>query len=157
MERCNEDERGSVDTTGHKKSGPDFDHCTEARVGPCEPKGDDETERCDDASGDSAEKEGIETGDAMQGDDWDAESSEGDWRGVCEQSEAGGFERGEAEANKKGSADSNGSAEACCTFKKCSEAEGYEHQLKTAVAGDAEKTTLQKLKTSRGGDELIHE
>ncbi len=43
-----------------------------------------------------ARSSGIEAGDSVQGDDGNAECTEGDGRGVREQSEAGCFEAGKS-------------------------------------------------------------
>ena len=129
----------------------------EAGKGPDEPKRNEDTEGSENPAHDSGEKERIEVGDAVEGDDGSAECSEGDGGGVGEESQTCGLKRWEAESDEDRSADGYGSSEARCSFEEGAERERDQEKLEAAVWGDADETVLQ-LRESAGADgELIQE
>ena len=68
----------AVAGSGDEDSGPYLDHGFEAGKGPDEPKRNEDTKGSENPAHDSGEKERIEVGDAVKGDDGSAECSEGD-------------------------------------------------------------------------------
>ena len=132
---------------GDEDGRPDFEHGAEAGIGPDQPEGNHHAEEGQDDGDGFGEGEEVETGDAVQGDDGNAEGAEGHGSGVGEQRESGGLKGTEAEADEDGSADGDGSAEAGGAFKEGAEGEGDEEELQAAVVGDVGEAFLE-------GDEL---
>jgi len=114
---------------GDEDCGPDLQHCAEAREGPDEPEGNDDTERREDATDDSREKERIEISDTVECNDGCAQGPEGDGSGVGQEREACGLKRGEAQSDEDGSADGHGGPEACCAFEEGTECECDQQKL----------------------------
>src|SRR5215469_13147107 len=157
MECRDESQCSAVYSSSDEKGRPHLEHCAEAGEGTGEPEGDDEAEGCDDAGGDAAEEERVESGYSVERDNRKSKRPEGDGCRVGEQSETCGFERVEAEADEEGPADGDGGSEAGGTFKEGPEAKGDEHKLEAAVGRDAEEAVLQKRESARASNEVIHE
>lgn len=136
---------------------PDLEHATETGEGRDEPEWDENAEGCEEDADGARKLQGIETCDAVESDDGGAEAAKRDGRGICEESEGGGLEGAEADADEKGSADGERSAEAGCALKEGTEGEGDKEELKAGVLRDTGKALLEESEASGAGGELVHE
>ncbi len=85
----------------------------------------------------------IEAGHAGQRDDRRAQGAKGHRRGIGDEREARGGERGEAQADQDGAGHRHRGAEAGGTLEEGAEAEGDEKKLQPPVAGDAGDAVLE--------------
>ena len=85
VEGRDEKECDAVGSASDEDGGPYLEHCAEACEGPDEPEGNEKQKGARIRPMTRPRRTGIETGDAVEGDDGDAESSEGDRRSIGEQ------------------------------------------------------------------------
>ena len=108
-----------------------------------------------DRGGGAREREQIDAGDAVQGDERNPHRAECHGSSVGEQREARGLQRLESETDKDGGADSDGSAESGGSLKERAEREGDEQKLQAAIGRDAGEALLQSDEGSGLDGEVV--
>ena len=143
MEVGDEELRRRERNAGHGQGRPDLSRFLEAAISPDQPEGDDEGEERQLPADHGAELANVEPGDAGQGDDGRAQRPEGHRRGVGDEREPGGGERGEPEPYEDGRGHGHRRPEAGRALEEGPEGEGDQQQLQPAIFGDPGDRVLQ--------------